>query len=216
MTTALTRSDMPTSIHLAQVLHTANSSLVLFYNSLQRILHPPARPVKPSFGGKYTSPDRTPTAVQQIRTAHVRLHPTSPSWSRTHNGIVFKCDVVKRKHPAGETTLAAEEDHVETPGAEGGTAMLVLQPVPHECAHLGVDPKVVVGKMQEGAEKRWEIGVWAPYEEMDLRPGPRRNDGAEDAESSQRDHGETAHLEKTSTTQTTRILFASRYLIAEI
>ena len=213
----LTRRDMPTSIHLAQVLHTANSSLVLFYNSLQRTLHPPARPPKPAFGGKTTTLDQTPTVVQHIRTAHIRLRPTSLAWDRTHNGIVLSCDVVKRKDPAGETMLLSGPGQGVEPNEEDEAVLLLLQPVPHESARLGVDPKVVVGKMREGSDKRWEIGVWAPYQEMDLPAEPQLGEERSDLESSASDEGDEALGEAApKSTPERHVLFASRYLIAEV
>jgi hypothetical protein len=37
--------------------------------------------------------------------------------------------------------------------------ILVIQPLPRECPRLGVDPKVVQGRLEEGTTKAWEVGV---------------------------------------------------------
>jgi hypothetical protein len=157
--------------------------------------------------------------IQQIRTAHIRLHPLSLAWSRTHNGIVLKCDVIKRRELPGEATTTTTTTHTAS-NADGETdvaeILLVLQPVPHECARLGVDPKVVVGKMQEGTNKTWEIGIWSPYQEMDLRLDSRASEEAGGTASPTRTEDVANDDKANSSASTTPILFASRYLIAEI
>lgn len=199
------------SVQLAQVLHTANSSLVLFYNSIQRVLHPPPRPAKPILGGRNTSPEKTPTVLQHLRTADIRLRPLSIAGTRTHNGLMLRCEVIKRKRHVEDDLLDGDDAITDELGKAGDRVLLVLQPVPRECARLGIDPKVVVGKMQERAEKEWEIGVWAPCSEMDmvLTSASKWDERQEDKAGGEEE-------EQALDEPMTHVIIASRYLIGEV
>lgn len=107
------------------------------------------------------------------------LRPLELASNRTHHGILLRCLVIsERGHELGPNTdendpFASSSKTAHQPQSAGEMILVNLQSVPHECPRLGVDSKVMVGKMQEDTEKTWEIGIWAPFHNIDLhdRPG---------------------------------------------
>ena len=143
---------IPASVHLASLVSASNSSLLLFYTSMHQTLFPT----------KCTRPP--PTLLKHIRTAPIRLTLSSAVSGPTHHSVMFWCTTPR--------IAAAEQDESmdeEKRKKENKEVLVVFQPVPNECPRLGVDPRMLKSKLSEG--KRWEVGVWGPWSEVQLGVG---------------------------------------------
>jgi len=83
-----------------------------------------------------------PTIRQVIKTAPVVLKPIEAVGGRTGWSTMCVCEVIK-----GDLGV-------------GSKVMVVLQPVPSECAKLGLDPRIINLKPPPSA---FEIGLWGPW-----------------------------------------------------
>lgn len=229
---------MPASVQLANLLQTANSSLLLFYTSLQRTLMPPSRVAQGSLRPGPTL--HPPTPIQHLRKAPLVLRAKGLVSKRTHNGTMLLCGVIGLKR--GDAEIAGligrieDESSPEDGKLEMMEVILVLQPVPHECPRLGMDPKVIVGKLVEGTEKVFEIGIWSPVSDLVVSArserglqgdiecsDPSKNaieeEGAVETQLNETEGNTKDQAPAARETQpnrvSTRYVFAARYLIAE-
>jgi hypothetical protein len=122
---------IPLSFILSNALNSQHSSLVLFYASLQNTLYPTRTPKRMSID--------PPTIHQVIKAAPVILKPVEVIKGRTGWSVMCYCSTIK--------------------GDLGSRVMLVFQPVPSECAKLGLDPRIINLK----PTANYEIGLWGPW-----------------------------------------------------
>jgi hypothetical protein len=180
---------------------------------------------------------KAPTLLEHIRTAPVILKPAEVVRGRTGWSTMSYCQVVK-----GNLDQAGLGKSVGTNRVE--RVMVVFQPVPSECAKLGLDPRIL--SLRPGGA--YEIGLWGPWSTTSLsgsegeytservREGDNTSRGVREGEAM--DHGKR---EGEDTSEGMRkggdigeggreakgdidgegeeevtVVFASRYLIAEL
>ena len=217
---------MPTSMQLANLLQTTNSSLLLFYTSLQRILYVPSRIAQGIKKPGPVLPATTP--LQHLRTAPLVLRVKALAGKRTHSGTIFVCEVSSFKR--ADTDVSAMMDQLKQAESGEGDEMepvrvvLVIQSAPHECPRVGLDPKVIVGKMDEGMNRAWEIGVWTPFSDVPVMAVGSDTSGQRslstmpatvDAGGSQPEGSGQPKEELQNKSPPTQYIFASRFLLAE-
>lgn len=88
--------------------------------------------------------------------------------------------------------------------------LVVFQPVPAECAKLGLDPRVITLK----PTGKYEIGLWGPWSTSTSPGGNEGEDRGNESEVEERGTTEGEPIEGVRKMST--VVFASRYLIAEI
>ncbi len=205
----------PPSLQLASLLSSAHSSLLLFYTSLHQTLHPSRSTTAP------------PSVSRHTRTAPIQMVLKRAVAGPAHQAMMFWCEVLQwRAHSTIITRLLPPDNGdgdsaMDGEGHEekGDEVLTVFQPVPNECPRLGVDPRVAKGKLDEG--KRWEVGVWGPWAEIELCVSPEafkagRTSGGDDEKEGDMDMdvdggggGKHDREEKK-----TKVLMVTRYLVA--
>lgn len=101
-------------MRLANLVSSANTSLVLFYTSLQRTLYPTTRVRSPH------------ACLNHIRAAPIRLQVASTVPGPTHNAVMATCAVL------------------QWPTAPPPSSVLVVfQALPADCPKLGLDPRLL-------------------------------------------------------------------------
>jgi len=207
---------IPLSFILSNALNSQHSSLVLFYASLQNILYPTRTPKKgrmtPSALTEGLYP-KAPTLLEHIKTAPVILKPVEVVKGRTGWSTMSYCQVVKGSLDQA-VGKGSDTDKVER-------VMVVFQPVPSECAKLGLDPRIL--SLRPGGT--YQIGLWGPWsttnlgdgdgqdtsEERDQSNGQEKGLGASEVAKGNKDDGDKDQEE-----EGIPVVFASRYLIAEL
>jgi hypothetical protein len=145
------------------------------------------------------------------------------------------CSIVHRDDASAQEALIPEEDSTNQEGIEGAIpiigppssakVMVIFHPVPPQCPRLGVDSRHIERRLLEGTQNGldqtkggWEAGIWRPFTEIEMTMPPDPADMNLPHPSTDLD--KAAELDKTdlhvlSTQKTVRVIFASRYLIAE-
>jgi len=91
---------------------------------------------------------------------------------------------------------------------ENGKVLVVFQPVPAECAKLGLDPRILSLK----PSGTYEIGLWGPWSTT-ATPEDQDKSGRQDEGDGEGEvHGDGI---KEKEEKQNIVVFASRYLIAE-
>jgi hypothetical protein len=218
-------SPIPLSFILSNALGSQQSSLLLFYASLQSTLYPTRTPKKgrmtPSALTEGLYP-KAPTLLEHIRTAPVILKPAEVVKGRTGWSTMSYCQVVK-----GNLDQAGLGKSVGTSRME--RVMVVFQPVPSECAKLGLDPRIL--SLRPGGA--YEIGLWGPWSTTKLSgsegESTRREERGGKDTSSGKGEGEVTsegmrkggdvgdgEAKGNGEEEEITVVFASRYLIAEL
>jgi len=203
-------SPLPLSFILGKALNSQQSSLVLFYASLQNILYPTRTPKKsrmtPSAltAGLYP---KAPTLVEHIKTASVVLRPERVVIGRTGWSTMCYCKVTKGS--LGDAVLGKGPAEMDKK-MEMETVLVIFQPVPTECSKLGLDPRILSLK----PNSTYEMGLWGPWSTT-LSGTEAEGVGDSEGENIGEEHvagkNESGVKEKEKT-----VIFASRYLIAEL
>jgi hypothetical protein len=165
---------------------------------------------------------KAPTILEHIRTAPVILKPVEVVRGRTGWSTMSYCQVVK-----GSLDQVVGKS-VDTDRPE--RVMVVFQPVPSECAKLGLDPRIL--SLRPGGAHT--IGLWGPWSTTSLSDsegedasdgeklsngegkhagkGDREGEGMSIGDTEGKGAGEVDVEEEEGRT----VVFASRYLIAEL
>ena len=204
---------IPLSFILSNALKSQHSSLVLFYASLQTILYPTRTPKK----GRMTLSalteglyPRVPTMQEHIRTAPVILKPVEVVKGRTGWSTMSYCQVVKGSLDQA-VGKSADTDKPEK-------VIVVFQPVPSECAKLGLDPRIL--SLRPGGT--YQICLWGPWsttnlgdsEDEDTNGGHISN--VQETAKGTRNDGADGQGDVEEAEEGIPVVFASRYLIAEL
>ncbi|WWC87592.1 uncharacterized protein L201_002482 [Kwoniella dendrophila CBS 6074] len=187
-------SAPPPSVHLANLLSSSNSSLHLFYTSMQHLLYPSQhgttplpryRQPKNEVSGN-TLPSISP--FQHIQaSAKIQLKIVKSIEGPTHSSSLFWCQAVKWN----DKTLPDQ------------WLPVVFQPLPNECPKLGIDPRLLAMKMNDQGEKEWYAGIWAWSEvEMPSNVSDQNNF----------DYAEVDEIDSVASI-TVPVLIVTRYLI---
>jgi hypothetical protein len=107
----------------------------------------------------------------------------------------------------------AEKDGRASEPSVTDTVLVVFQPVPSECAKLGLDPRIILLKPPSSSQS-YEIGLWGPWSTTilpDDSSGPK--EGGSEPEGT--GIGEGGEKGKEGVIRKT-VVFASRYLIVEL
>jgi hypothetical protein len=155
---------------------------------------------------------KAPSILEHIRTAPVILKPVEVVKGRTGWSVMSYCEVVKGSldQVVGKSVDADKMERV----------MVVFQPVPSECAKLGLDPRILT--LRPGGA--YTIGLWSPWsttnlsdsagedtsEGGDMSNGEGKREGMSNGEGGAKGDGEEEGEEERT------VVFASRYLIAEL
>ena len=141
---------------------------------------------------------------------------------------MFVCEVSSFKR--ADADVSAMINRLKQAGSEEGDeiepvrVVLVIQSTPHECPRVGLDPKVRVGKMDEGTNRAWEIGVWTPFSNVPVMAAESDLSGhrslsiptaAVDAGVLQPEGSCPPQGELRNKPPPTQYIFASRFLLAE-
>lgn len=205
---------IPLSFILSNALNSQHSSLVLFYASLQTILYPTRTPKKgrmtPSALTEGSYP-KAPTIQEHTKTAPVILKPVEVVKGRTGWSTMSYCQVVKGSldQVVGKVVVTDKVERV----------MVVFQPVPSECAKLGLDPRILTLR----AGGTYQIGLWGPWSTTNLSDseGETTSEGKDaynyngKGEGTSND-GADGKGDGEETEEGIPVVFASRYLIAEL
>jgi hypothetical protein len=209
---------------LSNALSSQQSSLVLFYASIQNTLYPSRTPKK----SKPYASEKPLTVAQHIRSAPLVLRATELSKGKTGWSVMCWCEKQsggkgkkqevkeekkekqedsgnpeiegKQKEPvkiemepdeAGEDQqMGRAEQGQEQDGTSPSPILVIFQPLPTECAKVGLDPRIFTHKPPSPASV-YEIGIWGPWTTSTIEV----------------DEGERGVSE---------VIFASRYLVAEL
>jgi hypothetical protein len=160
--------------------------------------------------GLYT---KAPTIQEHIKSAPVILKPVEVVKGRTGWSVMSYCEVVKGSldQVVGKSV---DSDRMER-------VMVVFQPVPSECAKLGLDPRIL--SLRPGGA--YTIGLWGPWSTTSggeklsnggekgegAGTGVREGEGVSNGDTEGKGDGEGNKGEEERT-----VVFASRYLIAEL
>jgi hypothetical protein len=155
---------------------------------------------------------KAPSILEHIRTAPVILKPVEVVKGRTGWSVMSYCEVVKGSldQVIGKSLEADSKERV----------MVVFQPVPSECAKLGLDPRIL--SLRPGGA--YTIGLWGPWsttglsdsagedasEGGDMSNGVGKGGGISNGDGVGKKDGEKEGEEGIT------VVFASRYLIAEL
>ena len=208
---------MPLGPQLVSLLRGTESSLILFYSSLQRRLAPPRSPAKAT---RHHGPDTHSVAASPLtiaQTATLIVRPQAVIHEPTHQAIMVECQLDthhrRASHGAGEAADAEmEPDNREGEGEAGAelepALVVVFQNIPSGCPRVGGDARVMAGKMKEADGRGWDgvVGIWSPWTERRIHLDD--NDRQTDAVVADGREAETAP-------RVVRIIFASRYLIVD-
>jgi hypothetical protein len=111
------------------------------------------------------------------------------------------CEIIKGSLEQGVLGKGTIETNEE------GKVLVVFQPVPYECAKIGLDPRIL--SLKPGS--KYEIGLWGPWS-TSLSTSANEGQGEGEREGGAEGEGEGDKEESKGTT----VVFASRYLIAEL
>jgi hypothetical protein len=155
---------------------------------------------------------KAPTILEHIKSAPVILKPVEVVKGRTGWSVMSYCEVVKGSldQVVGKRM---DVDRMER-------VMVVFQPVPSECAKLGLDPRIL--SLRPGGA--YTIGLWSPWsttnlsdsagedtsEGGDMSNGVGKGGGISNGDGVGKKDGEKEGEEGIT------VVFASRYLIAEL
>jgi hypothetical protein len=155
---------------------------------------------------------KAPTILEHIKSAPVILKPVEVVKGRTGWSVMSYCEVVKGSldQVVGKRM---DVDRMER-------VMVVFQPVPSECAKLGLDPRIL--SLRPGGA--YTIGLWSPWsttnlsdsagedtsEGGDMSNGVGKGGGISNGDGVGKKDGEKKGEEGIT------VVFASRYLIAEL
>ncbi|WVF67046.1 hypothetical protein IAT40_001789 [Kwoniella sp. CBS 6097] len=255
----------PPSVHLSNLLSSSNASLHLFYTSLQHTLYPSHRDrdrsrhirarqhgassVSASDKGM-TSPTLVspsiPTAFQHIQSAapiRLRINVEQGLRGPTHHCTMFWCEVLKwHNNIEGQVDDGKERTHSKQllhDALHPTKVLVIFQILPHECPKLGVDPRLLASRMNDGrggrslgdgegrSSKKWQVGIWQSSEiviPFGMSQTAKKTDkiGIESSvearheDESHKDHrGGNESEEVTQSLDMTTAILATRYLIAE-
>jgi hypothetical protein len=209
----------PLSIVLSNALSSQQSSLVLFYASIQNTIYPTRTPKK----SRMMTIEKPVTVAQHIKTAPMVLRARTVVGGKTGWSTMCWCEVLegggkdKGGKPEMEKQEVAEQEHQEKETREDSEqnldqrlavapmstplSLVIFQPVPSECAKLGLDPRIFSLK-PPSQSVAYEIGVWGPWttSTLDLDVAELEREG--EAE------GGGGGVQK--------VIFASRYLVTEL
>lgn len=209
---------------LSNALSSQQSSLVLFYASIQNALYPSRTPKK---SRPYAS-EKPLTVAQHIRSAPLVLRATElvrgktgwsvMCWCTKQGGAKGKMQEIKQEqkekqedsgnpenvgeqkepvriemdpHEArDDQEMGRAEQDQEQDDTSPSPILVVFQPLPTECAKVGLDPRIFTHKTPSSASV-YEIGIWGPWTTSII----------------ELDEGEGGVSE---------VIFASRYLVAEL
>jgi hypothetical protein len=155
---------------------------------------------------------KAPTILEHIRTAPVTLKPVEVVKGRTGWSVMSYCEVVKG---------SLDQVVGKSVDADMERVMVVFQPVPSECAKLGLDPRILA--LRPGGA--YTIGLWGPWsttslsdsegedtsEGGDMSNGVGEGKGLSNGDTEGKGDGQGNKGEEERT-----VVFASRYLIAEL
>lgn len=156
---------------------------------------------------------KAPTILEHIKTAPVILKPVEVVKGRTGWSVMSYCQV--EKGSLDQVIEKGMADRMER-------VMVVFQPVPSECAKLGLDPRILT--LRPGGA--YTIGLWGPWSTTNLSDseGEGTSEGADTSNVEGRGEG-TSKVEREEKGKRTgnreeeegiTVVFASRYLIAEL
>lgn len=91
--------------------------------------------------------------------------------------------------------------------------LVAFQPVPSDCPRLGIDPRVVRSRIGEG--RRWKVGVWGPWSKVEFPISRQELEGSGRRKGSEDEEGENEEMEKDESEARTKVLMATRYLVAQ-
>jgi hypothetical protein len=157
---------------------------------------------------------KAPTIQEHIKSAPVILKPVEVVKGRAGWSVMSYCEVVKGSldQVVGKRLDADSKERV----------MVVFQPVPSECAKLGLDPRILA--LRPGGA--YQIGLWGPWsstnlsdsegeslgEGGDMSNGEGKGEGMSNGDREDKGGGEGDVADEEGMT----VVFASRYLIAEL
>jgi hypothetical protein len=156
---------------------------------------------------------KAPTIQEHIKSAPVILKPVEVVKGRTGWSVMSCCEVVKGNvdQVIGKSLEADRMERV----------MVIFQPVPSECAKLGLDPRILT--LRPGGA--YTIGLWGPWSTTSLSDGEgeglsesgHMSDGEGKGEGMGNGDNEGKGDEEGNKGEEERtVVFASRYLIAEL
>lgn len=165
---------------------------------------------------------KAPTILEHIKSAPVILKPVEVVKGRTGWSVMSYCEIAKGSldQVVGK---GVDTDRMER-------VVVVFQPVPSECAKLGLDPRILT--LRPGAA--YEIGLWGPWsttslsdsEGEDTREGGDMSNGEVKGESMSNREGQGEGSSRSDRDgkgdgkkegeEGITVVFASRYLIAEL
>jgi hypothetical protein len=191
---------------------------------MQRILFPPPQKID----SRTSNVTRPVTPAQHLRTAPLVLKLESVSVGRSHQGVMVTCSIVHRDDASAQEALIPEENSTNQEGTEGAIpvigppssakVMVIFHPVPPQCPRLGADSRHIERRLleiQNGVNQTrggWEAGIWRPFTEIEMTMPP--NPASMDLHHPSTDPDKTDPPVQ-SAQKTVRVIFASRYLIAE-
>jgi hypothetical protein len=144
---------------------------------------------------------KAPTIGQHVKTAPVVLRSGEVVVGRTGWSTMSYCEIIKGSLEQGVLGKGTIETNEE------GKVLVVFQPVPYECAKIGLDPRIL--SLKPGS--KYEIGLWGPWS-TSLSTSANEGQGEGEREGGAEGEGEGDKEESKGTT----VVFASRYLIAEL
>ena len=216
---SMSHRSPPPSLRFASLLSSTNSSLLLFYTSLQRTLHPPTdNPHRYPHRSAEVQTVITPSAIQHLRSAPIVLRLSESVQGRTHQCIIMWCEVLNWSTPSHATVATSSTDEESgdlnnvVQSAKPRRILVAFQPVPHECPRLGVDPRLAERKLSEvhTGPRVWEVGIWGPSSGVQLFYTHQEMQSLTEVNEGMNVEGEGEKKD-----QITTVVFASRYLIAE-
>ncbi|ORX36461.1 hypothetical protein BD324DRAFT_609088 [Kockovaella imperatae] len=181
------------------------SSLILFYSSLERRMAMPRSPATSRKDMMSSARSKLGLELETlVRSAALILLPLSAVGGPTHQAIIVKCQLKGRDNadthpPAVESSMQSNEE------INGSNQLLyvVFQALPAGCPRLGLDQRVMAGKLQEQGGWSGVIGVWPPWTERDLVLYDEHHELPDIAS------------EEGTEKRNVRVIFASRYLIVD-
>ena len=163
-----------------------------------------------------------PTTVSHlVETATLLVRPLRLIPGPTHQAMMLECTLISwskvdggQRHPGGGQVAGdnlGENETTEEDNDRKTRLVVILQNLPHVCPRLGVDARVMVGRMKDSpadSQQSWKIGIWSPWTESLVQLGEESGgQGVMDI-----DPGGAGEEAKSTSLQ---VIFASRYLIVD-
>jgi hypothetical protein len=203
--------EIPLAIRLNSLLTTQTSSLTLFYTSLQHTLHPSHSYSNRSISNSTSKPkvdiSTGPTPLEHIRTAPLRLLLIRPLTTREHVAQLWLASV--RTWPTQPARGYINDVENDPPPEEVIVNFSQAAKGAAAAGGPGSDIKVLSGRwwdkfergrMDEGEDEKWEVGVWSEWSMADI---PMMDKVEENSSEESQRRGER------------KVVFVSRYLFAE-